>query len=735
MHYAHTLEGLPPESWEPLPVHLDEVAKLAGEFASAFAASEWAEACGRWHDLGKYSVEFQDKLRLANGYEAHLEGQPGRVDHSTAGAQHAQECIARVGWLLAYVIAGHHSGLADASALAERLREREVRPWRPFADEQYLTAPELGLPPITTSHRDPRRFGFQAAFFTRMLFSCLVDADRLATERFCDGESARRRTPLPELSSLADALRAHLDRLLEAAKPTPVNASRRFVLEACRAAASEPPGFFSLSVPTGGGKTLASLEFACQHANRHGLRRVVVAIPFTSIIEQTAEVYRDVFTSLGAGAVLEHHSNLDPQRVDFRSHLSAENWDAPLIVTTNVQLFESLYASRTTPCRKLHRLAGSVIVLDEAQTLPASLLKPCLWALRELVVDYRCSVVLCTATQPALAKSSEFPIGLEGIREIIPHREQLYATMRRVEVENLGPLADDELVSRLAAEPSWLAIVNLKRHAAEVYRRVRALMGGDAEGLFHLSTNLCGQHRSDQLKIIRERLDRQLLTRVVSTQLVEAGVDVDFPLVFRAMAGVDSIAQAAGRCNREGRLTELGKLYLFDPTQYPLRGDLAMTAAKTRELLPDFPDPLELDAVQRYFELYYWSRRGDHAWDDANVLGCFPEESGQFAYNFRTASERFRMIEDATESVFVPYSRGARLIERLRRKGPDRRLLRRLQRYVVGVRPWQIQALFAAGDIDNSSGYYVLLNTDIYDKALGLMVDRPGEWRPETLMV
>jgi CRISPR-associated endonuclease/helicase Cas3 len=255
------------------------------------------------------------------------------------------------------------------------------------------------------------------------------------------------------------------------------------------------------------------------------------------------------------------------------------------------------------------------------------------------------------------------------------------------------------------------------------------------KGLFHLSTHMCGQHRSDHLAAIRARLDRGLPTRVVSTQLVEAGVDLDFPVVYRATAGVDSIAQAAGRCNREGRLPCHGKLWLFDPVDVTLRGELAAMAAKTRELLPDYPDVLDAAAVERYFQLYYWSRRGDHSWDDPDVLGCFPEERGRFEYNFRTASERFRMIDDATESVFIPYGNGARLIEILRREGPSRWLLRRLQRFVVAIQPWQCQAIVTAGDIEMDTGYAVLANTDLYDARLGLLVDEPGERRPESLIV
>lgn len=736
LRYAHTFPNLGPEHWEPIEDHLAAVATRAAEFAYELglpSAEVWGDVLGRWHDLGKWSDDFQDMLKRANGFEAHLEGQPGRVDHSTAGAQHAFNSIPQVGRLFSYIIAGHHGGLADAAELSGRLI-KQIPSWQDHADATWLDAPKLGLPPVSISHRCQKRFAFQAALFTRMLFSCLVDADRLATEEFCDTDKAAQRTPPPTIAALADSLRQKLDEMVASAKPFAVNTRRSAVLNACRNAAELQPGLFSLTVPTGGGKTLASLEFALRHAERHGLRRVIVAIPFTSIIEQTADVYRRVFAGLGDGAVLEHHSNLDPSKESRANQLAVENWDASLVVTTNVQLLETLFANRTTPCRKLHRIARSVIILDEAQTLPVGLLRPCLAALRELATDYGCSIVLCTATQPALTHRDDFAIGLEGVREIIPEPQKLHAAMRRVACTNLGKLDDDALVELLEESPSWLTIVNTKGHAAKLYRR----LAGDTapDGLFHLSTLMCGQHRSDKLTEIKQRLKDGLTCRVVSTQLVEAGVDVDFPEVFRAMAGVDSIAQAAGRCNREGRLPTPGRLWLFDPAEVQPKGYLGATAATTRELLPDFPDPLDLEAVRRYFEMHYWKRAGDNRWDDPRVMECFPEERGEFRYDFATAAERFRLIEDATESVFVPYGReGTRLIKQLRRGEVDRYLLRKLQRYSVGLYPYQCQTLVTAGDIELlDSGYRVLDNVSLYDASLGLVTDTPG-WRdPESLV-
>ncbi|TWT35607.1 helicase Cas3 [Posidoniimonas corsicana] len=730
MRYAHTLPEQGPERWEPIESHLRAVSDCATGFAAWLCpnkggCAEWGRVAGLWHDLGKYSDAFQAMLQEANGFEAHLEQKVGRVDHSTAGAKYAKETAGQFSRLLSYVIAGHHAGLANNAKLSERL-DKPIPGWKAHVEPELLEPPQLGTPGLTVDRDGRERFAFQCAFFTRMLFSCLIDADRIETERFCAPDLAEQRLPPAPLQLHAETLDAYLDTLGQESESTEVNRHRQDILKACWAASERQPGLFSLTVPTGGGKTLASLAFALRHAGRHGLRRVVMAIPFTSIIEQTVDVYRRVFDDLGEGVVLEHHSNLDPDQETRSNRLAAENWDAPLVVTTNVQLFESLFASRTTPCRKLHRLAGSVIILDEAQTLPVHLLQPCLAALRELVADYGCTVVLCTATQPALDHRDEFPIGLTNVREIIPEPQVLAAAMRRVEPRILGDVSDDQLVDRLEKHSAWLAIVNTKAHAADLYHR---LAGSDVppDDLFHLSTLMCAQHRSEKLLEVKKRLKDGQPCRVVSTQLIEAGVDVDFPVVFRAMAGVDSIAQAAGRCNREGRLPGLGELYLFDPSEVRPHGYLGATAQTTRELLDDHPDPLDPAAVRRYFELHYWNQAGDHKWDDNRVMECFPEERGQFAYNFKSADERFQFIEETTLPVFVRYGGGAALIEHLRRNGPERWLLRKLQRYTVGLSLWSFRALHAEHDIaEVSEGYYALENISLYDPHRGLMADRPG---------
>jgi CRISPR-associated endonuclease/helicase Cas3 len=758
-YYAHTLQDadgrrLPQSEWELLPDHLNEVSRLAEKFARAFGAEDWGRLAGLWHDLGKYSTAFQEYLRGPIGLDAHLESslnQPDRVDHSTAGAKHAFNQIPGLGKLLAYVIAGHHAGLADAaikqSSLATRL-EKTVEPINAAPPELLRAATELSTPQLSIHSEDQDRAAFQLALFTRMVFSSLVDADFLATEAFMDpSKSAERPTDAIDLPSMREALDQYLAQKAADAKATAanerqsaVNAQRQEVLAACRAAAPQAPGLFTLTVPTGGGKTLASLAFALSHAIQHGQRRVVFAIPFTSIIEQTAGVYREVFDPLGPGVVLEHHSNVDPDAAHEtrQSRLASENWDAPLVVTTNVQFFESLFAARTSRCRKLHNLVGSVVILDEAQTLPVELLLPCLAALRELVADYRCTIVLCTATQPALGERKGFEIGLTGAREIIPRPEDLYEQMKRVNVGRLGSLTDVELCRRMAAESSFLAIVNTRRHAASLYAALRGR--SDAAGLFHLSTNLCAVHRTEKLKQIRDRLAAGQSCRVISTQLIEAGVDVDFPVVFRALAGIDSIAQAAGRCNREGRLAR-GAVWVFDPADVQLTGYLRATAATAAVLAPDFKDLLDPAAVTRYFELHYGKEARAHKWDKPQVMACFPKPPGRMNFNFRTASERFRMIDDAAQPVFVPYGeQGRQLVEQLRyaaaappSQGGLRGLLRKLQRYTVGVFEDAYRRMLGVDIEELPGGYAVLTNSDMYDENLGLCIDRAGYHEPEGL--
>lgn len=741
VYFGHSLGGQPEAQWEPLDVHLHRVALgdpelgLAGaaDFAAAFGARDWGRLAGQWHDLGKYAAEFQSYIRSETGDDASLETLGGkRVDHSTAGAQHAAASLPGIpGRLLAYCIAGHHGGLPDnidehgASGLTDRLT-KPIPDWS-NAPPHLVSASR----PAAPSFRSPRGGStpdFACAFFCRMLFSCLVDADYLATEAFLQPDRRDlRRHAFPTIESLLAALNDHLagftDRL------SSVNQARARVLEECRAKSAQPRGHFSLTVPTGGGKTLSSLAFALAHARTHRLRRVIYAIPFTSIIEQNADVFRRALGALSGDAMIEHHSNLDPARETVWGRLAAENWDAPLIVTTNVQLFESLFANRPSQCRKLHRIARSVIVLDECQTMPVALLRPTLAALDELVRNYGCSVVLCTATQPAIRCSEEFPIGLPDVREIIADPPALASGLKRTKVEHLGKLADEALIERLEAVDRVLCVVNTKRHAAELFS---ALSSRQPTGTYHLSTNMCPAHRSDVLAAVRRRLIDGEPCRVVSTQLIEAGVDVDFPVVFRAEAGLDSITQAAGRCNRDGKLP-VGRVFLFATDVRP-PSDIAQCAQTTAEVMGDFPDLLGLDAIEQYFRLRYWIRRDE--WDKHGIMSMF--QLGKVAhFQFREAAAAYQIIPDATHPILVPYSRrGETLLRKLRNLGhpPGREFARELQRFTVSLYERQFAKLVENGVVTLlHDQYWVLMNGSGYDAKLGLVMDGFG-WDPEPLI-
>lgn len=552
-YFAHSLPSQPCSQWELLSTHLAEVADMAGQFAGVFGASSWGATLGLWHDVGKYSKAFQDYLRGRPDLAGEDADAAGRVDHSTAGAQHAMKVLKEPDLiavrLLACCIAGHHSGLLDSGSeakadergnLAHRLK-KTIEPWN-AAPGELLAAPTLPAPPFTWMFHDG---GFQLAMFGRMLFSCLVDADFLCTERFMERARTEARRSAPpkwdEWARRADRYVSDMQRSATAdtcanVPHSSVNEHRAHVYRRCTEAAVLKPGFFSLTVPTGGGKTLASFAFALKHAAQHGLGRIIYALPYTSIIEQNVKVLRGVLGDDGS-QVLEHHSNLDPEKETYWGRLASENWDAPVVVTTNVQLLESLFANRTSRCRKLHRLARSVIILDEAQSLPVDLLRPCLAALAELVRNYGATIVLCTATQPAIVKREGFAIGLEHVTEIIDQPQALYEALRRVDVKYVDELSPAALADRLAELPQALCIVDTRNRAAELFKLVRE-RGVEA---IHLSAAMCPAHRSPLIDRIKAMLKAGQPCRVISTQLIEAGVDVDS----RAGAWIETHRRAA----------------------------------------------------------------------------------------------------------------------------------------------------------------------------------------------
>jgi CRISPR-associated endonuclease/helicase Cas3 len=711
-----------------LEEHLCATARLAAAFAGRWGASEAAALSGLWHDLGKYAPDFQTMIRSADP-QAHLEGVPGgprrRIDHSSAGALLALERFGdRFGRLLAYPIAGHHSGLPDWIGDGARwgLKDR-------LANKSHLARARSGQPPATILNYSAPTSGIPCGadpgLWVRMLASALFDADFLDAEAFFNPAASTGRGDWPRLASLVPKLERHLAQKLKLAEASAVNRIRAEVLKACQAAADSPVGLFSLTVPTGGGKTLSSLAFALEHARNNDLSRVIYAVPFTSIAEQTAQVFRQ---AVGSDAVLEHHSALGPRpdQETARSRLAGENWDAPLIVTTTVQLFESLFANRTSQLRKIHNLAGSVLVLDEAQALPPGVLRPITAVLEELHRYYQCSVVLCTATQPALSKVFR---RLSPPREIAPNPPALFKALDRIEttLPRSGERQKwDDIASDIRRYRQALVIVNTRRDC-------RLLHGMLPHGTIHLSTRLCAAHRRMLLWCIRRRLARGEELRVVSTSLVEAGVDIDFPVVFRAMAGLDSLAQAAGRCNRNGRLAK-GRFVVFRPEGTRLRGYMVQAVeAAEAALRKNGESPFELAAFERFFHELYWAQ-GEEARDKyrmAELLGIGIEgrrKGDPFDFRFRTAAERFRMIEQDEETLIVPYDRTAReAIEALRRFGPSRHLLRRLQPFTVPIERSVMAKLRGSLAVEDLGGVTVLKReAGLYDDDVGLDVERLG---------
>ena len=739
--YAHSTGQKSKADWQPLQDHLLSVGELAAANAEPFGAAALARVAGVLHDLGKYTPQFQRRL----------EGEYPRMDHATWGARIACERYGILGSVLAYGIAGHHAGLANGAAgqartsLRERL-EAELHPLLPQWQEEIALPEAVALPDDYRPERS--RGAFQLSLLARMLFSCLVDADFIDTDNYYRRIEQRSPRNLANRPSLQQ-LREKLDSALNAFRAdTEVNRLRAEVLAHARSQAKLPPGMFSLTVPTGGGKTLASLAFALDHALAHGLRRVIYVIPFTSIVEQNAQVFRQALGDLGEAAVLEHHSAFfdDPQRElqsKEKRRLAMENWDAPIVVTTAVQFFESLFADRPARCRKLHNIAASVVILDEAQTLPLHLLRPCVMLLDELALNYRVSVVLCTATQPALLKEQGFKGGLENVRELAPAPRELYRKLRRVTVRHAGALDDSAVIDHLRQREQVLCIVNNRRHARHLFEAI-----ADAPGSYHLTTLMYARHRSRVLDEIRARLRGGLPCRLVSTSLIEAGVDIDFPTVLRAEAGLDSIAQAAGRCNREGRRPmEASEVLVFETVdqQWAPPEELKRFAAAFRAIERRHRnDLLALPAVEAYFQELYW-QLGQSQLDKTDLLGLLQDARAD-SLPLETLATLFRVIQTTMKPVIVPFDPQTGvadpLVEAALRDlqfAPS--VARQLQPYLVQVPRqaydalWKAHAIAPVASERYGEQFVQLVNPRLYDARFGLHWDNPQFIAAEQLVV
>jgi CRISPR-associated endonuclease/helicase Cas3 len=733
-YYAHTNE-LDKSNWQSIKDHLSNTAELARDLGTDAGLSEYAFIAAMLHDIGKYSQAFQRKL----------DGERVKVDHSTAGAQEVLKLFKAnpyqglLATMLSYCIAGHHGGLPDygseidleADASLKARLKRSLEDYSAYAQE--IDASKLVLP-IPISIKPIKNFpGFSLAFFTRMLYSVLVDADFQETETFMH-KGKKPRGGYPDILTLCEEFNQFLKRY---EKPkNPIDQRRTDTLQACVVKVAEKPGLFTLTVPTGGGKTFASMAFALNHARLHGLKRIIYVIPYTTIIEQNAAKFKE---SLGNENVLEHHSNFDWKR-DAKTEdddtndllsklkLAAENWDIPIVVTTNVQFFESLFANRSSRCRKLHNIAKSVIIFDEAQMLPREYLKPCLYAVSELVKNYGASAVFCTATQPSLEQF--LPEGSKS-QELAPDPKALYSFYKRVQVTSLGKLSDNELSQRINEQPQVLCIVNTRKHARGLYESVVP------EGRFHLSTLMCPAHRKATIAAIRQRLKQGQPCRVISTQIMEAGIDVDFPVGYRALSGLDSIIQAAGRVNREGKQPSGGALYVFEPVSEFIKHTPAYIqqgADVARSILRLYAaDPICIEAIQDYYKQIY-DLQGKNAFDAKGTLDCF--EKGlrdEVNFDFKTAAEKFKLIEDDTAPVIIQYDKTVQsILERARSSDFPWSFSRELQLYTVNIYKPEFEALQNQGKIDVYAETYAVLNDteSYYNPETGLIIPESSGGNP-----
>lgn len=567
---------------------------------------------------------------------------------------------------------------------------------------------------------------FSRSFFIRMLYSCVVDADFIDTEKFMALDKSILRGANKNINDIYIKFENTLNELeLKALNnATSINIERQKILQTCIEAANWKNGFYTLTVPTGGGKTYSSMAFALKHAIKNKKDRIIYVIPYTSIIEQNAQVFRD---ALGDDVVLEHHSNYDYPDSSFdtwsdnekKHRLSTENWDMPIITTTAVQFFESMFSNKSSKCRKLHNIANSVVILDEAQMMPLDYLRPCLWALVELINNYNVTVVLCTATQPAIRDM--LPSNVNPV-EIIKNPIELQKKFERVQIQYLGNKNDFDIAAEITKLDQVLCIVNTRKHAKILFEKITELT---SEGIYHLSARMCPAHRKQILAEICTRLKEKKTCRVISTQLIEAGVDVDFPVVYRSMAGIDSITQAAGRCNREGKMN-YGKVYVFEPEEHgmPKKGRFSKNASITRSIVRSFESNiLSLEAIKSYFELLYDFER--EQLDSKDILKMIKEGEKDLLYPFEDIANNFNLIDDIMQTVIVPFDEEAkRLIFEMESSKYPGMYSRSLQKYSVQIYAFEKEALVKAGAIGSEKVgglYWVVRDSSFYNNLIGLM--------------
>ena len=701
LYIAHTLES---GEVQALKEHLQHTADLAARFAAVFGCQAWAYDAGLYHDVGKYSPQFQKYIRGI--YK-------GRVDHSTAGLK---LMAGKKRYAEALCIGGHHSGLPDfgtgnsnpgEGTFMGRMKKRNLPDYSAYQEE--LPAPALKPEPPLFRENHKK---FQQMLWIRMLFSCLVDADFLDTEAFMT-QNRVERGQFDSLSALADRFFEELQKQGYLSPKGKINQKRTEILQHCMDEAVNPQALYTLTVPTGGGKTISSLAFAMAHARKHHLRRIIYVIPYTSIIEQTADVFRKFLPNED---IIEHHSQaeyndhgeeMDPKR------LAVENWDAPIIVTTNVQFFESLFANRSSKCRKLHNIAGSVIIFDEAQMIPLEFLRPITKCTGALVKEYGCTAVLCSATQPEL--QSFFAEDALPCSEIMGNIPELYQFFARVRFQMDGLVTYEDVAKAMMQRKQSLCIASTKKEAEEIYQ----YLGEDA---FYLSTNLYPAHRSRVIAEMKRRLAAGESCHVVSTSVISVGVDIDFPEVYLEMSGLDSLIQGAGRCNREGKRPAGESIVHVFATE---KGQESSFMKQERQIMDivdkTFDDISAPEAIAEYFRRLH------------SVKGVSEKEEELQAeakqLQFASMAKSFKIIRDPMKSVLIAREEEAREIaDKLRLGIQSRELMRRAGRYMVSIRSGTSDApfetLLAHGSIACFPGdteIAELMDPDLYDEKQGLL--------------
>ena len=706
MDYLAHLEG---KREQTIKMHAEGTACLSRMFADSFGKKDWGYCCGMLHDIGKYSEAFQKRIRGNNNKQ---------VDHSSAGAQ---LCWEKGGMypIISYCIAGHHAGLPDYGSSTESStlmgrKGKKVEDYQAYQEE--INIPELKSQPF-----DPDKaanFDFSLSVFIRMIYSCLVDADFLDTERFMtEGQTVRDSGESMEV--LLDKLESYIAGWLQNKNWNTINGRRTEILKNCLAQGRSKKGLFRLTVPTGGGKTIASLAFALSHGVTNHMDRVIYVIPYTSVIEQNAAVFRSI---LGEQNVLENHCNVDYDSEDGKRaeelrkmQLASENWDKPLVVTTNVQFFESLFSNKPSKCRKLHNIANSVIIFDEAQMLPNDYLKPSIAMMEELIDHYESSIVLCTATQPALGS---FFTGGRKATELCPRMDEQFRFFERTRFQNLGTVTEEDLIEKLALERQALCIVNTRRKAQMLYKKLRG------ESVFHLSTTMYPKHRRRILEEVRHRLKQGERCILISTSLVEAGVDLDFETVYRQLAGADSIIQAAGRCNREGkRKAEESNVLIFQFVEKEVVPGQRQQIDVTKGLLAEGMDISSLDGIEEYFKRLYHCR--GESLDKKKIMEEFKSE---MKYNFAKVGGEFNLIEEDTKIILIHCEEEASaILQRIKYQGYTKSEMRKASQYCVQVDSKELGKLRGAGAVkavsEDMEDFFELVDESMYTETMGLNLE------------